>query len=97
MWRDEKDISINVYSLVSADHPSNTRRGEVCNYCIQWLRVCITDIPNLTESISCQGAINNETGYVPVVYRYPLQSSDDFKNVLLNFDRLVVRFLKINF
>ena len=87
--RDEKDISVKGYSLVRADHPSNTRRGGVYNYYKQWLRVCTIDIPNLEESISCQVAINNETGYVLVVYRHPSQSLDDFENFLLDFDQVI--------
>ena len=80
---DEQDISIRGYSLVRADHPSNTKRGGVCTYDKESPGVCIIDIPNLTESILCQVTINNKTGYVLVVYRFPSQSSDDFENFFL--------------
>ena len=76
---DEKDISIKGYSLVRADHSSNTKRGRICIYYKESLGVRIIDIPNLTESILCQITINNKTGDVLVVYRSPSQSSDDFE------------------
>ena len=76
----EKDISVKVvraYSLVRADHPSNTTLGGVCIYYKESVGVRIIDIPNLTESIICRVTINNDTNYVLVVYRCPLQSSDE--------------------
>ena len=51
---DEKDISIKGYSLVRADHPSNTKGGGTCIYYKESLGVRIIDIPNLIESILCQ-------------------------------------------
>ena len=47
----KKDISVKVvraYSLVRADHSSNTKRGGVCIYYKQSVGVRIIDIPNLT-------------------------------------------------
>ena len=70
---DEQDISIRGY----------TKRGGVCIYDKESPGVCIIDIPNLTESILCQVTINNKTGYVLVVYRFPSQSSDDFEKFFL--------------
>ena len=86
---DEKDISIKGYSLVRADHSSNTKRGGVCIYYKESLGVRIIDIPNLTESILCQITINNKTGYVLAVYRFSSQSSDDFENFLSTSDQVI--------
>ena len=57
---DEKDISIKGYSVVRADHPTNTKRGGVCIYYKESLSIRIIDISNLTESILCQITINKK-------------------------------------
>ena len=75
--------------MVRADLPSNTQRGGVCIYYKKSIGARIIDIPNLIESILCQIAINNKTGYVVVVYRFPSQASDDFENVLSSFDQVI--------
>ena len=86
---DEKDILVKGYSLVRADHPSNTKRGGACIYYKESLCVRIIYIPNLTESILCQVTINNKTGYVLVVYRSPSQSSNDFEYFMSSFDQVI--------
>ena len=75
--------------MVRADHPSNTQRGGVCIYYKKSIGARIIDIPNLIESILCQIAINNKTGYVLVVYRFPSQASNDFESVLPSFDQVI--------
>ena len=57
---DGKDISIKGYSVVRADHPTNTKQGGVCIYYKESLSVRIIDISNLTESILCQITINKK-------------------------------------
>ena len=61
---DKKEISTKGYSLVTVDHPSNTKRGVVCIYYKNSLGVHIIDIPNLPKSILCQVAINNNMSHV---------------------------------
>ena len=85
----EKDILVKGYSAVRADHPSNTKRGGVCIYYKESLGVLIKGIPNLTDTILCQVANVDKTGYVLEVYRSASQSSDDFEHFLSNFDQVI--------
>ena len=46
---DDRDISINGYNLIRADHPSNNRRGGVCIYYCESLAVQLVKINYLNE------------------------------------------------
>ena len=45
-------INISGYSLLRADHPSNTKRSDVCMYCKNYLSIIWrTDLSDLQECI----------------------------------------------
>ena len=66
---DDRDILINGYNLIRADHPSNKKRGGVCIYYRQSLAVELVETNYLSECLLCEFSINNKKGYVAVLYR----------------------------
>ena len=49
---DDNRLSIPGYSMIRADHPSNTKRGRVCLYCKEHLPIIQRDdISNLQECL----------------------------------------------
>ena len=62
----DRDISINGYSLIHADHPSNNKRGSVCIYYHESLAVQLVKISYLTECLLCEVSFINKKGYIAV-------------------------------
>ena len=56
----DRDISINGYSLIHADHPSNNKRGSVCIYYHESLAVQLVKISYLTECLLCEVSFINK-------------------------------------
>ena len=66
-------INIDGYSLMRADHPSNTKRGGVCMYYKNYLPVIRrTDLFNLQEWIVAEITVDKEN----CLYK-PLSQNDD--------------------
>ena len=91
-YDDDSNLKIAGYTLIRADHPSNTKQGGVCIYYINSLTFRLLNIHNLKEcmnsEISFAGIIYN---FIPL-YRSPSQSSDNYKdfaeNLELNLDKI---------
>ena len=62
----DRDISINGYSLIHADHPSNNKRGSVCIYYHESLAVQLVKISYLTECLLCEVSFINKKGYIAI-------------------------------
>ena len=57
---DENILSIPVYSVIRADHPSNTKRGGVCLYYNEHLPIIRKDdISNLKECLVTETTAKN--------------------------------------
>ena len=72
----------------------------VCAYIIDKnLTIQLVDTPYIEQCILCEINIQNTTGYVAVIYRSPSQSSNEFEEFLVNFDKLLnqVNMLKSSF
>ena len=72
----------------------------VCAYIIRGnLTIQLVDAPYIEQCILCEINIQNKTGYVAVIYRSPSQSSNEFEEFLVNFDKLLnqVNMLKSSF
>ena len=67
----DKDVMIEGYNLIPSDHLSNFMRVSVCIYYKESLAVRIVNITSLTECLVCEVTIQNNKGYVAVVYRSP--------------------------
>ena len=85
----DRSIQFNGYNLIRADHPSNTKRGGVCIFYKETLVVCIVNSLNFNECIVCEASIQNNKGYIDVIYRSPSQSTIEFENFLSNFEKLL--------
>ena len=83
----DKNIQLDGYNLLRADHPSNLKRDGVCIFHKETLGVRIVKSLNFTECIICEVSIQNSKGYVGVVYRSPSQDSFEFENFLSNFEK----------
>ena len=73
-------ININGYSLLRADHPSNTKRGGVCMYYKNYLPVIRrTDLSDLQECIVAEVTVDKERCFLTCLYRSPSQNDDEFE------------------
>ena len=76
----DKNIQLNGYSLIWADHPSNTKWGGVCIFYKEALAVSIVNSLNFNECIVCEVSIHNSKGYIGVMYSsYSLASPEECK------------------
>ena len=72
----------------------------VCAYIIRGnLTIQLVDAPYIEQCILCEINIQNKTGYVAVIYISPSQSSNEFVEFLVNFEKLLnqVNMLKSSF
>ena len=86
---DQNNLSINGYNLLKADYPDNVKIGGVCLYYREKLTLRLVDTPYIEQCILCEINIQNTTGYIAVTYRSPSQSSNEFEEFLVNFDKLL--------
>ena len=87
---DGDNLQIARYSLVRANHPSNTKRGGVLLYYKSFLPIKLIDINFLNECLSFELGIGGKVCKFLTLYRSPRQNSDEFEtfldNLELNFD-----------
>ena len=62
---DDKDISINGYNLICADHPSNNERGGLCIYHRESLAVQLVKIDYLNECLLYEISSSNKKVKLP--------------------------------
>ena len=72
---DDKDIAIEGYNIICADHPSNLKKGGVCIYYKESLAVKLIDVTFLNKCILCEVTFDKLKGYITVLYRSPSQNS----------------------
>ena len=84
----DKNIQLNGYNLIRADHPSNTKRGGVCIFYKETLALHIVNSLNFNECIVCEVSTQNSKGYIGVIYRSPSQNTIEFEN-FSNFEKLL--------
>ena len=85
----DKNIQLNGYKLIRADHPSNTKPGGVYIFQKETLGVHIVNSLNFNECIVREVSIQNSKGYIGVIYRPPSQNIIEFENFLLHFEKLL--------
>ena len=86
---DDRDILINGYNIIRADHPSNNKRGGGCIYYRESLAVQLVKTNYLSKCLLCEVFINNKKGCFAVLYRSPSQNSLEFDNFILNFEMML--------
>ena len=72
-------INIAGYSLLRADHPSNTKKGGVCVYYKDFLPLIRKfEITDLKECLVTEITVENEKWFLTCLYRLPSQNCDQF-------------------
>ena len=84
----DKNIQLNGYILIRADHPSNKKRGGVCIFYKETLPARIINSLIFNKWIVCEVSKQNRKGYIDVIYRSPRQNIIEFENFLSNFKKL---------
>ena len=87
--KDDNGLSIQGYSLIRADHPSNTKRGGVCIYYNDKISVKQMGNISLPECLACEIVIGKRKEYVITLYRSPSQNQGKFKHFLLSLENLL--------
>ena len=86
---DDKDLVIEGFNLVHADHPSNLKKGGVCIYYKESLAVQLTNVNYLSECLLREVTYENKNCYITVLYGSPSQISSAFNYLLSNFEKML--------
>ena len=87
--KDNNALSTEGYSIIRADHPSNTKRGGVCIYYNN--KISVRQMSNiiLPECLTCEIVIGKKKGHVITLYRSPSQNQGEFEHFLLSLENLI--------
>ena len=86
---DDTRLSLQGYTMIRSDHPSNTKRGGVCIYYKEHLPfIRRNDINALDECIVGEIRVDNSKCFITCVYRSPSQTEDETNNFLSKFDQM---------
>ena len=87
---DGNRLNIPGCSMMRADHPSNTKRGGVCLYYKEHLRIIRrNDISNLKECLVTEITAKNERCFLTYLYRSPSQNRKQFQSFCDSLDILM--------
>ena len=75
-----RNINIDRYSILRADHPSNNKRRSVCIYFKQLPLIRRDDLSTMQEALVTEISVESETFFFTCFYRSPSQIHDDLKN-----------------
>ena len=80
---------INGYSLLRANHPSNSKRGGVCLYFKEHLPLIRrNDLNILQECLVTEIIVDNKKCFFACLYRSPNQNHEELENFNSNLDLL---------
>ena len=85
----DKNMQLIRYNMTKADHSSNANGGGAYIFYREILGVRIVNLSNLSKCIICEVSIQNNKGYVGVVYRSPGQDAMEFQNFLSYFETIL--------
>ena len=87
--QDDENIMINGYSLLRADHPSNSKRGGVCLYFKEHLPLIRrNDLSILQECLVTEIIVGNEKCFFTCLYGSQNQNHEELENLSSNLDPL---------
>ena len=85
------------YSVMQADHPSNTKRGRACLYYKEhWPVVRRDDISNLKECLVTEITEKNKRCFLTCLYRSPSQNREQFRSSCDSLDILMNNINSLN-
>ena len=77
----DENIMINGYSLLRADHPSNSKRGGVGLYSKEHLPLIRrNELSILRECLVTEIIVDNEKCFFTCLYRFPNQNHEELEN-----------------
>ena len=86
----DKNIMINGYSLLRADHSSNSKRGGVCLYFKEHLLLIRrNDLSILQECLGTEIIVDNEKCFFTCLFRSPNQNHEELENFSSSLDLLL--------
>ena len=80
--KDDNGLSIERYSIIRANHHSNTKRGGVCIYYNDKISRRQMSHVSLPECLTCEIIIGKKKGYVITLYCSPSQNQGEFEHFL---------------
>ena len=83
-------IGINGYKSFQIDHALNIKRDFVLMYYKESLVVKMINISYLQEWLLCEVMIDNITGCILLIYRFPSQNSLELHHFLSGFEQLLL-------
>ena len=87
---DDKRLRIPGYSMMRADHPSNTIRGGVCLYYKEHLPIIWRDdISNLQECLVTEITVKNKRCFLSCLHRSPSQNHEQIQSICDSLDILM--------
>ena len=86
---DDKNLCLDGYKLIRADHPKNIKRGGVCIYYRETLPLKIIQINYLPECLVCEINYDNKKIFIVTLYRSPSQTTDEFDEFLRGFEGVI--------
>ena len=87
---DDEKIKIDGYTLIRADHPSDSKKNGVCIYYKEHIPLIKRDdLCTLNNCLVTEIRSQNEKCFLTCIYRSPSQSRDEFENFCLKFDLLL--------
>ena len=86
--KDHIALHIEGFSIIRADHPSNTKRGSVCIYYNDKISVRQMNNINIPECLACEVVIEKKKVYVITLYCTPSQNQGEFEHFLLSLENL---------
>ena len=86
---DDKNLCLNGYKLIRADHPKNLKQGGVCIYYRETLPVKTIQLNYLPECLVCEINYDNKKIFFVTLYRSPSQSNDEFDEFLRGFEGVI--------
>ena len=87
---DDNRIKIDGYSLIRSDHPSDSKKSEICIYYKEHIPLILRDdINTLDNCLVTETRSQNEKCFLTCIYRSPSQNQDEFNIFCTNFDILL--------
>ena len=87
--KDDNALSIEGYSILRADNPSNAKSGGVCIYYNDKISVKQMSKIILPECLASKIVIGKKKRYVITLYRSPSQNQSEFEHFLLFLENLL--------
>ena len=86
---DDKNLCLDGYKLIRADHPKNIKQGGVCIYDRETLPLKIIQINYLPECLVCEINYDNKKISIATLYRSPSRTTDEFDEFLRGFEGVI--------